>query len=37
MKDANGENPLFYAAREGDSEIFKWFSGHIDFFKARGD
>lgn len=32
-----GENPLFMAAREGDAELFKWFYGHIDFFKARGD
>lgn len=32
-----GENPLFYAAREGDIEVFQWFSGHPDFFKARGD
>jgi hypothetical protein len=37
IKDKNGENPLFLAAREGDSELFKWFSGHIDFFRARGD
>lgn len=37
IKDALGENPLFCAAREGDADIFKWFSGHIDFFKARGD
>jgi len=22
MKDASGENPLFYAAREGDIEVF---------------
>lgn len=37
IKDLNGENPLFLAAREGDVELFKWFSGHIDFFRARGD
>jgi len=37
VKDHLGENPLFMAAREGDSELFKWFSGHIDFYKARGD
>lgn len=37
IKDVQGESPLFYAAREGDPEIFQWFSGHIDFFKARGD
>lgn len=37
LKDSNGENPLFYAAREGDPDVFKWFSGHVDYFKARGD
>jgi len=37
VKDIHGENALFVAAREGDAEIFKWFSGSIDFFKARGE
>ena len=37
IKDALGENPLFIAARRGDAEVFKWFSGNIDFFKARGE
>jgi len=37
IRDENGENPLFYAARAGDPDIFKWFQGTIDFFKARGD
>jgi ankyrin repeat protein len=36
-RDVDGENPLFMAARVGDVEIFKWYSGNIDFFKARGE
>lgn len=37
LKDYLGESPLFYAAKTGDADIFKWFSGHVDFFRARGD
>lgn len=37
IKDFKGETPLFIAAREGDSKIFRWFSGHVDFFKSRGE
>lgn len=37
LKDCHGDTPLFYAAKAGDSEIFKWFSGHVDFFRARGE
>jgi ankyrin repeat protein len=37
IKDFRGENPLFIAARSGDAEIFNWYSGHLDFFKARGE
>jgi ankyrin repeat protein len=37
LKNANGENPLFIAARVGDFDVFNWFSGQIDFFKARGE
>ena len=36
-KNHVGENPLFTAARTGDPKIFSWFTGHIDFFKARGE
>jgi ankyrin repeat protein len=37
MKNIDGENPLFVACKVGDKDIFEWFSGKIDFFKARGD
>lgn len=37
LKNKEGENPLFIAARGGDASIFKWFTGQIDFFKARGE
>lgn len=37
IKNADGENPLFLAARLGHLDIFNWFTGKIDFFKARGE
>jgi len=37
MKDNRGENPLFVGARSNNSQIFKWFYGHNDYFRARGD
>jgi len=37
IKNADGENPLFFAARLGNLDIFNWFAGKIDFFKARGE
>lgn len=37
IKNTEGENPLFLACKVGDRDIFEWFSGKIDFFKARGD
>lgn len=37
LKNTSGENPLFVACKIGDKDIFEWFSGKIDFFKARGD
>lgn len=37
IKTIEGENPLFLACKVGDKDIFEWFSGKIDFFKARGD
>ena len=37
IKNVDGENPLFVACKVGDKDIFEWFSGKIDFFKARGD
>lgn len=37
IKNIEGENPLFLAWKVGDKDIFEWFSGKIDFFKARGD
>ncbi len=37
VKNADGENPLFFAARLGNLDIFNWFAGKIDFFKARGE
>lgn len=37
IKNVEGENPLFVACKIGDKDIFEWFSGKIDFFKARGD
>jgi hypothetical protein len=40
IKDVKGENPLFYAARTNNAEIYNWFYGnqsHVDFFKARGE
>lgn len=37
IKNTEGENPLFLAGKVADKDIFEWFSGKIDFFKARGD
>mmetsp|Transcript_24832 Transcript_24832/g.24603 ORF Transcript_24832/g.24603 Transcript_24832/m.24603 type:complete len:388 (+) Transcript_24832:140-1303(+) len=37
IKNTDGENPLFVACKVGDKDIFEWFGGKIDFFKARGD
>jgi ankyrin repeat protein len=37
LKDCNGDTPLSLSAREGNPEIFSWFTGHLDYFKARGD
>jgi ankyrin repeat protein len=34
IKNSDGENPLFLAARLGHLDIFNWFTGKIDFFKA---
>jgi ankyrin repeat protein len=35
-KDRFGENPLFECARNGNEEIFNWFAGNNEFYKARG-
>jgi len=35
-KDYLGENPLFECARNGNENIFNWFTGSNEFFKARG-
>lgn len=35
-KDYLGENPLFECARNGNEDIFNWFTGSNEFFKARG-
>jgi ankyrin repeat protein len=37
IKNTDGDNPLFTASKVGDKDIFEWFGGKIDFFKARGD
>lgn len=37
LKNCEGENPLFLAARMGHKWIFRFFTGKIDFFKARAD
>lgn len=42
VKDVQGENPLFYAARTSKTDIFNWFymvesGSKSDYFKARGD
>ena len=37
IKNKDGENPLFLAARNGNKRIFRFFTGKIDFFKARGE
>ena len=34
-KDYLGENPLFECARNGNEDIFNWFTGSNEFFKAR--
>jgi len=36
QKDYLGENPLFVCARNSNEEIFNWFTGSNEFFKARG-
>ena len=36
QKDYLGENPLFECARNGNENIFNWFTGNNEFFKARG-
>ena len=35
-RDYLGENPLFECARNGNEDIFNWFCGNNEFFKARG-
>lgn len=35
-RDYLGENPLFTCARNGNEDIFNWFCGNNEFFKARG-
>ena len=34
--DYLGENPLFECARNGNEDIYEWFCGSNEFFKARG-
>ena len=36
IRDRFGENPLFQCARNGNEEIYNWFCGDNEFFKARG-
>lgn len=36
VQDYLGENMLFVCAREGDVEIFNWFGGSNNFYRARG-
>ena len=36
QKDYLGENPLFECARNGNENIFNWFTGNNELFKARG-
>jgi ankyrin repeat protein len=36
VQDFLGENMLFVCAREGDVEIFNWFGGSNNFYRARG-
>ena len=35
IQDYLGENMLFMCAREGELDLFQWFSGSNDFFRAR--
>lgn len=35
-RDYLGENPLFPCARNGNENIFMWYAGNNEFFKARG-
>ena len=35
-QDYLGENVLFVCARNGNEDIFEWFTGSNEFFKARG-
>ena len=37
VRNVEGENPLFTATRAGNREVFRWFQGQLDFFKARGE
>ena len=37
FKNSEGENPLFLAAESGDETLFNWFSGKVDYYKARGE
>lgn len=34
--DYLGENVLFVCAKNGNEDIFNWFTGNNEFFKARG-
>lgn len=36
VQDYLGENMLFVCAREGEVEIFNWFTGTNQFYIARG-
>jgi len=36
VQDYLGENMLFVCARSGDVEMFQWFAGSNNFFRARG-
>jgi len=36
VQDYLGENMLFICAREGDVDMFNWFAGSNNFFRARG-
>lgn len=36
IQDALGENVLFSCARNGNEQIFRWFMGTNEYYKARG-
>ena len=36
MRHPLGENCLFACARNGNEQLFRWFMGTNDYFKARG-